>query len=47
MCGAVWTCLSQIVSEVRRIDGMADVEFTLVAEAKEYRETVALQGRVG
>jgi hypothetical protein len=38
--------LSEIVAEVRRIDGMSDVEFTLVAEAKEYRETVAIQSRM-
>ena len=37
--------LSEIVAEVRRIDGMADVEFTLVAEAKEYRETLAMTAR--
>jgi|688.fasta_scaffold178465_3 hypothetical protein len=34
--------LDEIVDEVKRIDGMADVEFTLVAEAREYRETLAL-----
>ena len=34
--------LDEIVNEVKRIDGMADVEFTLVAEAREYRETLAL-----
>lgn len=34
--------LAEIASEVRRIDGMAEVEFTLAAEAKEYRETLAL-----
>lgn len=34
--------LTEIVDEVRRIDGMADVEFTLLAEAREYHETLAL-----
>ena len=33
--------LSDIVDEVRQIDGMAEVEFTMVAEAREYRDTLA------
>jgi hypothetical protein len=37
--------LTEIVAEVRRIDGMADVEFTMVAEAREYRDTIARRGQ--
>jgi hypothetical protein len=33
--------LNEIVDEVKRVDGMADVDFMLVAEAREYGETLA------